>query len=282
MKIVKLMLLAVIVSFTAHSQIKTPAPSPTATLTQEVGLITVTINYSRPSVKGRTIFGDLVKYDELWRTGANAATKLSFSDDATLGGNEIKGGDYVILTVPGETEWKVNIYAFDGNGVGGYFDKDPIGTTTIKSVSLSDIVESMTIGINNLTNSSATIDIIWENTKISIPLLVNSDANVMAQINDLEKSSKNQQANDFNAAANYLLTEKKELEKALAFSKNAVALKSDAFWMMRTKSLIEAELGKYKEAIASAELSKAEATTAKNQNYIDMNTASIAEWKKKK
>lgn len=276
------MLLAFIVSFSAHSQIDTPAPSPSATLTQEVGLTTVTINYSRPSVKDRTIFGGLLKYGELWRTGANGATKLSFSTDVNLGGNDLKAGDYVILTVPGESDWKVNIYEFSGNGVGAYFSKEALATTSVKPVKLSDKVESLTIDINNLRNSSATIDISWENTKISIPLEVNADASVMAQINKYEENSDAQRANDYNAAASYLLSEKKELEKALDFATKATSLNPNAFWMSRTKSLIEAELGKYKEAVATATLSLAAAEKAGNQTYVDFNKASIEEWKKKK
>ncbi len=282
MKSIKLMLLAFIVSFSAHSQIDTPAPSPSATLTQEVGLTTVTINYSRPSVKDRTIFGGLLKYGELWRTGANGATKLSFSTDVNLGGNDLKAGDYVILTVPGESDWKINIYEFSGNGVGAYFSKEALATTSVKPVKLSDKVESLTIDINNLRNSSATIDISWENTKISIPLEVNADASVMAQINKYEENSDAQRANDYNAAASYLLSEKKELEKALDFATKATSLNPNAFWMSRTKSLIEAELGKYKEAVATATLSLAAAEKAGNQTYVDFNKASIEEWKKKK
>lgn len=282
MKSIKLMLLAFIVSFSAQSQIDTPAPSPSATLTQEVGLTTVTINYSRPSVKDRTIFGGLLKYGELWRTGANGATKLSFSTDVNLGGNDLKAGDYVILTVPGESDWKINIYEFSGNGVGAYFSKEALATTSVKPVKLSDKVESLTIDINNLRNSSATIDISWENTKISIPLEVNADASVMAQINKYEENSDSQRANDYNAAASYLLSEKKELEKALDFATKATSLNPNAFWMSRTKSLIEAELGKYKEAVVTATLSLAAAEKAGNQTYVDFNKASIEEWKKKK
>ncbi|MEO9475888.1 MAG: DUF2911 domain-containing protein [Cyclobacteriaceae bacterium] len=282
MKNLKLALLGMFVSFGSFAQINTPAPSPTATLTQEVGLTTITINYSRPSIKGRTIFGDLVKYDELWRTGANAATKLSFSGDVNLAGNSLKAGDYVILTVPGKSEWKLNIYNHEGNGVGAYFSKEPIATSTVTASNLSETTESFTIDINNLRNNSATIDLIWENTKVSIPLAVDADASVMAQINKYEESSKAQRANDYNSAASYLLSEKKELEKALDFSTKAVALRPDAYWMSRTKSLIEAELGKYKDAIKSAEMSLAAAEKAENGTYISFNKASIAEWKKKK
>ncbi|MFY0601443.1 MAG: DUF2911 domain-containing protein [Cyclobacteriaceae bacterium] len=282
MKNLKLTLLALLIGSAAFAQIDTPAPSPSSTLIQDVGLTTVTIKYSRPSMKGRVIFGGLLAYGELWRTGANSATKLTFSDDVTLGGNELKAGDYVILSVPGESEWKINLYPFDKAGVGGYFSKDPLAASTVKSEKLSSAVESFTIDINSLKNNSATIDLTWENTKVSIPLTVNSDNKVMSQIADYDKNSKMQMANDYNGAANYLLAEKKDLEKALSMSTKATEIRPDAFWMMRTKSLIEAELGKYKEAIASAKLSLAAAEKAENKTYIDFNTASIAAWKKKK
>lgn len=282
MKSLKLTLLAMIVTFASYAQIDTPAPSPTATLIQEVGLTTVTIKYSRPSMKGRTIFGGLLDYDKLWRTGANSATKITFDDDVVLAGNELKKGDYVILTVPGESEWKVNIYPFGKSGVSGYFDLDAIATASIKSSKTSSPIETFTIDINNLKNNTATIDLIWENTKVSIPLDVKTDAKVMSQIGDYDKNSNNKMANDFNGAANYLLSEKKDLEKALSLSTKATELRPDAFWMLRTKSLIEADLGKYKEAIASAKLSLAAAEKAENETYIKFNNTSIAEWKKKK
>lgn len=282
MKNLKLTLIALTLSLTTFAQIDTPAPSPSATLTQEVGLTTVTIDYSRPSMKGRVIFGELLGYDELWRTGANLATKISFADDVTLAGNKLAAGDYVILTVPGKTEWKVNMYAFESAGVSSYFSKDPLATASIKPTSLTDVVETFTIDINNLRNNSATIDLIWEKTKVSIPLSVDSDSKIMAQIDGYDKKAKSEMANDFNGAANYLLAENKNLEKALSLSSRATEIRPDAFWMLRTKSLIQAELGQYKNAIATAKLSLAAAEKAENKTYIDFNKASIAEWKKMK
>lgn len=282
MKNLKLTLIALLVSVSTFAQIDTPAPSPSAKLTQEVGLTTVTIDYSRPSMKGRAIFGGLLKYDELWRTGANLATKITFSDAVTFAGNKLAGGDYVILTVPTSSDWTVNIYAFEGAGVGPYFSKEPIATGTVPSTKLNDAVETFTIDVNNIGNNTATIDLVWEKTKVSIPLDVDADSKVMAQIDAYDTSAKNKMANDFNGAAGYLLAEKKNLEKALELSTKATAIRPDAFWMMRTKSLIEAELGQYKKAIASAELSLAAAEKAENSTYINFNKASIAEWKKKK
>lgn len=283
MKTLKLLVLSTFVSVASFAQgIKTPAPSPGTTLIQEVGLSTITVKYSRPSAKGRVIFGDLEKYDRLWRTGANSATKFTFSDDFSFAGTDLKAGDYAMLTVPGEAEWKVNLYAFDGAGVGGYFEKTPVASAAVKPVKLTESVETFTIDINNLRNSTATIDLIWQNTKVSVPIDVKADAKVMTQINEYDKNSNVNLSNDYHAAANYLLSEKKDLQKALDMATKAVALRPEAFWMSRTKSLIQAELGLYPEAIASAKTSLQVATEAKNQNYIDMNTASIAEWSKKK
>lgn len=283
MKNLKLLLLATVFSVSAYAQgIKTPQPSPTATLIQEVGLGTITVKYSRPSAKGRVIFGGLERYGSLWRTGANSATKFTFSDDFIFDGTELKAGDYAMLTVPGETEWKVNLYAFDGPGVGGYTEKTPAASATVTPTKLTEAVETFTIDINNLRNSTATIDLIWQNVKVSVPVDVKTDAKVMAQIEGYEKNASMNQANDYHGAAAYLLAEKKELQKALDLVNKAVAIRADAFWMLRTKSLIQAELGLYKEAIATAQASLQSATEAKNQNYIDMNNASIAEWSKKK
>ncbi|WP_258105563.1 DUF2911 domain-containing protein [Marinoscillum sp. MHG1-6] len=277
-----LTLIAFLYSFSGFSQIQTPSASPEATLIQKVGVTTVTIEYSRPGVKGRTIFGELVKYDEHWRTGANDATKISFDGDVTLGGVELSAGDYVILTQPGKNDWTINLYAFDGSGVGGYTKKEPVGSFTSKPVSISDQVESFTIDINNLRNSTATIDLIWDKTKVSLPLDVKTDEKVMATINSYDESSMRQQANDYHGMASYLLSENKELDKALEFETKAAQLRPDAYWILRTRALILAELGKYKKAIKSAEESIEYAEKAGSNYYVEQNRASIKKWKKAK
>ncbi len=149
-----------------------PAPSPASKLVQTVGLTQVTVEYSRPGAKDRTIFGDLLKYGEMWRTGANAATKFTFDKPVKIDGQDLPAGSYTILTVPGEKQWKVNFYKYDQASWGSYTEKKPDVSATVTPKKLSEPVETFIIDINNLRDTSATIDLVWQNTKVSIPLTV--------------------------------------------------------------------------------------------------------------
>ena len=284
MKNLKTLLLLLLVSGSANltfaQQLNTPAPSPGSTLKQSVGLAEVTLEYSRPSAKGRVIFGDLVPYGELWRTGANLATKFTVNKDLTFGSSTLKAGSYAILTKPDKDEWTLNFYPYESSGFGAYLEKTPSVSVTAKSYSMPDdaMVETLIMDINNITGNSASIDIIWANTYVSFPFTLATDAEVMAQINDLEKNTKSSMANNYYAAASYLLGEKKELEKALNYVNQAVEIRPEAFWMSRTQSQILAELGKYQEAVAAANVSLAAAKAAKNDQYVKFNEAAIADW----
>lgn len=284
MKNLKTLLLILLISVSANlafaQTLNTPAPSPGSILKQSVGLAEVTIDYSRPSAKGRVIFGDLVPFGELWRTGANLATKFTTTKDLTFGNSTLKAGSYAILTKPDKEEWTLNFYTYEGAGFGAYLDKTPAVSVTAKSFSMPEeaIVETLLIDINSITGNSASLDIIWANTYVSFGFTLATDTEVMAQINDLEKNTKQAMSNNYYAAASYLLGEKKELEKALNYINQAVAVRPDAFWMSRTQSQILAELGKYQEAVAAANVSKAAAQAAKNDQYVKFNEAAIAEW----
>lgn len=171
MKLFTLIALALLVSMHTYGQDK-PAPSPASKLVQTVGLTQVTVEYSRPGVKDRTVFGGLEEFGEFWRTGANAATKFTFDKPVQIDGKSLEAGSYAILTVPGQKEWKVNFYPYEATGFNTYVEKDPAVSTTVNSSQLAEPVETFTIDINNLRDTSATIDLIWQNTKVSIPLTV--------------------------------------------------------------------------------------------------------------
>jgi hypothetical protein len=275
--------MALAIALPLSAQIQTPAPSPTAEVKTKVGLTDVTLLYSRPSIKGRVVFSAdktaVVPFGSMWRTGANSATKISFGDDITVGGVAIKKGDYALFTSPGATEWKVMFFKYDSPGAGDYGDKTAVATWTLKPQKLSEKVETFTLDINDQTLDKANINIIWENTKVSIPVSADVDAKVKASI---DRVMAGPSSNDYSAAATYYLTTKKELNKALEWIQkaNAMTAKEPQFWTLRTESLILAELGKKKEAIDVAMKSLAAAKEAKNQDYINMNEASIAQWKK--
>lgn len=162
-----------------QAQDKKPAPSPASKLTQMVGLTEITVEYSRPSVKDRTIFGTkeagaLQPYGQVWRTGANAANKFTFSTDVTINGTKLPAGSYTITTVPGEKEWKVNFYKYDGTNSNAYASKKADASLTVAPFNLGEniMVETFLIDIANIRDTTATIDLVWEHTYVAIPIEV--------------------------------------------------------------------------------------------------------------
>ena len=277
-------LASLIASYFSQAQIKTPQPSPKSTLTQVVGLTDVTIEYSRPSVKGRAIYGDLVPLGKLWRTGANANTMVSFSEDVTIDGNTLKKGKYALYTIPKVDKWEIIFYMdYDNWGTPEKWDDTKVALkTTVPTLMLSEAIESFTIDINNLTNDSATLDIIWEKNKVSLKFLVPTQKMAMANI---DKALSGPTASDYFSAAQYYYQSNADMNKALEYVNKAIAMsepgKDVPFWQLRVKSLIQAKLNDKKGAIETAKLSLEGAKKAKNDDYIKMNSDSIKEWSKK-
>jgi tetratricopeptide (TPR) repeat protein len=193
-----------------------------------------------------------------------------------LGGANLKKGDYAILTVPMANEWKIMLYKYETSNWASYVEKTPAASFTAATKVLAESVESFTMDVNNYTNESATIDISWEKTKVSLPLNVNTDAKVMASI---EKVMAGPSAADLYAAGAYYHDAKKDLNKALEMVQKANA-SNPQYWTLRKESLILADLGRKSEAIAVATKSLEMAKKAANDDYIRMNEASIAAWKK--
>ncbi len=266
----------------ATAQIKTPAASPSAKITQTIGLTDVTVEYSRPSVKGRTIFGGLVPYGEMWRTGANKNTMITFSAPVKIGGKDLKAGSYAIFTVPGQTEWEVIFYTDTENwGVPENWDatKEAV-RMKVKADKMDFNIESFMVDLGDLTNESFTLGIGWEKTWINIPVKLTTDEVVTASIT---KVMNGPSGDDFYAAGRYYFDSGKDLNKAYEWihKSNEMDGATQKFWKLRQESLVLAALGKYKDATAVAEKSLKLAVEAKNKDYERMNTASIAEWKKK-
>ncbi|MCU0345509.1 MAG: DUF2911 domain-containing protein [Saprospiraceae bacterium] len=266
----------------ATAQIKTPAASPTAKITQNVGLTDITVEYSRPSVKGRTIFGGLVPYGEMWRTGANKNTIVTFSAPVKIGGKDLKAGSYSIFSVPGQTEWEVVFYTDTENwGVPEKWDaaKEAV-RFKVKSEKMDFNIESLMIELNDLTNEGLTFSLGWEKTWISFPIKLTTDEVVTASIT---KAMAGPSGDDFYAAGRYYFEAGKDLKQAYEWihKSNEMDGASPKFWKLRQEALVLAALNKYKDAVAVAEKSKALAIEAKNKDYERMNNESIAEWKKK-
>jgi hypothetical protein len=269
-------------AFTANAQITTPSPSPTSEVTQTVGLTKVTINYSRPGVKERTIFADdgLVPYGKLWRFGANSATKITFSDDVKVAGNEVKAGSYAVLATPTATDWSFSMYTYEGGNWSSYVEKEAAVTFTTPSSKMPEgvHVESFLLDINNLKSNSATIDMVWEKTYVAIPLEVYVDERVEKQIKQVLAGPT---GGDYYAAASYYHEKGENLEQALKWVQMATGVDSPMFWQVRREALILADLGRYPEAVKIATKSMELAMKAGNDDYVAMNKKSIAEWTKK-
>ncbi len=268
------MVITVLSLHSLQAQIRTPQPSPAAEVKQTVGLTEITINYSRPSAKGRVVFGDLVPLGQTWRTGANAATKFTFSDNVRLGGVDVKKGSYAVLTVPAADTWKVMLYPYESTSWGSYSDKEPAAAFTVRADKTPEFTETFTINLTDITSSSANVELRWEQTRVMIPLMVDFDERVMA---DIKRVMAGPSANDYYAAATYYHENKKDLDQALEWAKKGNAM-SPQFWTLRREALILADLGRYQEAIATAERSMAMAKEAGNDEYVRMNKKSIDQW----
>lgn len=283
MKKVFIMALLAFSSLTINAQVETPQASPSSKVEQIVGLTHVTIDYSRPGAKGRTVYGDLVPYGKNWRTGANANTIITFDQNIKINGQELKKGKYALFTTPKADSWDIIFYTTTDNwGLPENWEDSKVALkTTVKPETLSKPVESFTIAINNLTNDSATLDLAWERTQVSVPFTVPTNEVAMASI---EKALSGPAARDYFSAAQYYYQSNNDLDKALAWINNAVSLtpegKDTPFWYLRLKSLIQAKLGDKKGAIATAKSSLEGAKKAGNGDYEKMNKDSIAEWSK--
>lgn len=263
------------------SQVIAPKASPSSRLEQRVGLTDITIIYSRPSVNGRIIFGDLVPYNEYWRLGANESTKLTCTDILIFGKDTLKAGTYAVYAKPSATEWQVAFYTEYGNwGMPQKWDESKVAfTMKTPVINVHDKVENLTIDINNMDNDGGDIVIAWDKVKIQIPFSVSVKEKVLASI---KKVMSGPTANDYHTAAKYYLEEKIDDKQALEWVEKAITMRPEAYWMLRTKSLIQASLGKYNEAISTAEqclkLAEADGDTA----YVSQCKNSIADWKKRK
>lgn len=274
--------LAVFISqFVADAQIKTPQASPRAIVSQMVGLTEVELNYSRPGAKGRPVFGNLVPFGKLWRTGANENTTISFSDDVIIDGKTLKKGKYALYSVPRIESWDIIFYTSTDNwGLPQEFDETKVALrTTVKEEALSKPVESLTINISGLDTNSAFLEIFWENSSVALKFEVPTQKTAMASI---EKVLGGPTANDYYSAANFLFQSNTDIAKSLVYVNKSLELSKDKpFWFLRLKSLIQAKQGDKSGAIETAKLSMEAAEEAKNQDYVKMNRDSIAEWSKK-
>ncbi|MGX7668471.1 DUF2911 domain-containing protein [Flavobacterium pedocola] len=266
-----------------QAQVKTPQASPVSKVEQTVGLTNVDIEYSRPSIKGRTVFGELVPYGKLWRTGANANTIIAFSEDVTIDGKILKKGKYALYTLPKADSWEVIFYSNTDNwGLPEKWDEANVAVRTIvKPENLSRKVETFTIGVNNVDNDYAYLELSWEKTLIPVKFEVPTQK---VALKSIEATLAGPTANDYFASAQYLYQSNGDMKKALVWVNKACDMtkeKETPFWYLRLKSLVLAKNGDKVGAVETAKLSLAAAEKVNNQDYVKMNKDSISEWTKK-
>ncbi|MEN1786376.1 MAG: DUF2911 domain-containing protein [Bacteroidota bacterium] len=271
--------LAALLSFGAYAQMQTPQPSPSSELEQMVGLTEVEVEYSRPSMKGRTIFGALVPYDQLWRTGANKNTMVSFSDAVSVEGKPLEAGSYAIFTKPGEAVWEVIFYSDTENwGIPRAWDASKVAATVkVPVFPIETPIETFTITIDDLHHNGGTLGMMWEKTYIGVKFEVPTEAKATKSIDAVMAGPS---AGDLYAAASYYYDAGLDIEKAKTWIDKAVAMdeKGERYWVIRKQSLIHAKSGDTKAAIAAAKKSLAAAEKAGNQDYVKMNKDSLKEW----
>jgi len=276
----KLLSLILFVPFFNFSQVLSPQASPASTVIQTIGLTDVKIEYSRPAMRGRVIMGDLVPYGELWRTGANANTKISFSDPVTISGVTIPKGEYALYTRPGKEMWEVFFYKKSDNwALPKVWDANQVAVVSeSKANETENQVESFTIQIENISNDSAELSISWENTKVSTLINVPTHEKTMASIK--KSLSQDPSPSDYYNSAVYYLNSGQDLKQAKLWMETAVKKGNDKYYHLRQYSLILAALGDNSGAVEVAKKSYKLAEAAGNKDYLKMNKESIDEWSK--
>lgn len=261
----------------AQAQLKTPAPSPGQTIKQDFGLSSVELTYSRPAMKGRKVFGDLVPFGKVWRTGANSATIINFGEDVKIGGVVVKAGKYGVLTIPEKKEWTIIITKqLDVTSPAAYKADMDVVRVMVETMNMKEEMESFTMQFADVKSNSCALHIMWEKTAVALPITVDVESKVMAQIDQLMNKDNRPYFN----AAMYYMDNGKDLNQALGWFDKAVEGNPSAFWIHHQRANCLAKLGKKDEAKAAAEKSKELATTAKNDDYIKLNEKLLAELNK--
>ena len=263
-------------------KLEIPAPSPAATLKQRVGVTDIEINYSRPGVKGRTIFGGLEPYGEVWRAGANSATRVTFSTPVKIGGTEVPAGTYGLFAQLGKEEWTVIFNKIPKQwGAYAYNPKDDVVRVPAKVIALPEPVETFAIDINDIRDDSATLNLLWEKTRVAVKLEFDVVGQVVSQIEAVMASdAKNK---PYVPAAMFYLAHNLDLKKAVAWMDAAIAAQPDAYYYIYRKAQVQAAMGDKAGAIATAnhsiELARAESNAASKDEYVRLNETLIASLK---
>lgn len=271
-------LFALISSSSIAQQLKVPAPSPLQTIKQAFALSDITIEYSRPSTKGRMVFSDLVPFGKVWRTGANASTKITFGEDVKVEGTDVKAGTYAIYSIPNKDSWEIMLYKdlTLGGNVEEYNKENELLRFVVKTYVAMDWRDMFTINIVEMSSSSAKIELSWEKMKVAFTVTAEIDSKIMKSI----EASIVKDNRPFYQAATYYYENDKDLKQAGEFVDKAIAANPKAYWAYLLKAKIQAKQKDAKGAVVSAEKSKALAIEDKDDSYVKMADKLITENKK--
>ncbi len=282
MKFTKFLLVIAVFCMTITStfaqSLNVPAPSPTQTLKQNFGTSDMSLEYSRPSANGRVVFGNVVAYDKIWRTGANASTKITFGSDVKVEGKEVKAGTYAIYSVPGKESWDIMLYKdlTIGGNTDKYKTENEVLRVKVKPSKVSEKVESFTMNFNGFTATVTTLELVWENTKVAVAITTDIDAAIMKNI---EKIIIND-SRPFYSAATYYYDNNKDQALAMEWVNKAIAGNPKGYWMYLLKAKIAKKQNDKAGALAAATECNKLATEDKDDAYIKMSTEFLADLKK--
>ncbi len=254
----------------SFAQVKMPAPSPTQFIKQDFGLSSIELTYSRPALKGRNVFGNVVLFDSLWRTGANAATKIRFNDPVEILGHQVDSGSYAIYTIPHKNgEWTFILNkGFNNSGVSGYKESEDVFRVNIKSTKLANKVESFTMQFSDVAAESCTLSLMWDNLALNVPIKANIKDKIRAQLEAALSSDKK----PYWQAAQFYSDMDNNKTKALEMIDAAIKESGKPpFYMVYYKAKIQSELGDKKGALATAQQSLALSKEAGSSDYILLN-----------
>lgn len=255
-------------SVVSTAQVKMPAPSPTQTVKQEFAIGSIELTYSRPTAKGRKIFGDLVPFNKIWRTGANAATKLVLTEPLEIGGKNVDTGTYVLYTIPGIDSWDIILNKGLKNwGTDGYKESEDVVKFRVEPMKMKDKVESFTMQFVDVKPESCELQIMWEKTVVAISIKADFKDKVRAQIEAAMQTDKK----PYWQAAQFYNEYDKNLTKALENVTKAIEANDKAFWIWIYKARIQKEMGDNGGALESSKRSMELAKEAKNDDYVKIN-----------
>ena len=241
--------------FAADEKVEFPSASQHAVVKQRVGLTDVEVDYSRPNKNSRLIFGGLVPFDKVWRTGANQPTRIKFSANVKFGDKDVPAGEYAIFSIPGSNEWTIILSKDLKAGAADYKQESDAARVTAKPILIAMPAETFTIGFEDLRANSAMFYLEWDKTRVPVKLTTNDVEKVMQGIDAAVKSGKEQEAGFYYSAASFYLDQNKDLPQALKWVDQAIEKNPKAYFMQFKKAQILAQMGNKKEAIAAAEKS---------------------------